>query len=675
MNKEATEETFSATIARRPKSNNTHDDKEPDNLTDLEVVQHPYGLFDKFKGLIVGKIFSVRERNESWEFFYGLSYTDALRVIEVELNFKYEVFYTKVSVLLNKSGYFLRFVSFSSLVAATTLFILDDKRSFKKFDIRVTYTLLYGALGLDFIAFVMLVFSDRTLVPTKRSEKKSFIGAIFKFFGFFKQYFIEIVMVPYLKIKCPEWSPCKKQPYTKYHRLSTRFAIRRWSGSISGYNFIIYCIGQCPKDTPRINFQSGFIRAISEVIKLVCFKIKQFQKNTFDKVAGYFGANDLIVTWKYKENNPFLQELWKFILDELKRKSEEVVNVDSAKKICSYRGENIIRESKDLDTELKGKLMPFVDSKEVTFDESLMLWYIATHLCYEEDDDEISKEKKYDDEVCGKLHFSKLLSDYMLYLLIMQPTMMSPIAGIGQRRFKDVYATYAETNAEAIRFFRRRDLEPGKKEDANKGSQIVKAACKNLLAVCTVIKPVHVKGDRSKSVLFHACRLAKQLNDLQDRNLKWRTIAKIWVEILSYAAANCRPTAHVQQIISAFPLPRFLFSIATSFETDGVIIKWCPTKAASQLLHDQLYKRVIHGLVFSASADCFVCCVFRDSGNVKPEWKSKFPMPTVKDDCVVLDGDPEVYLGRRIRCLEVNFDVAYENFIFDCYQIFFQENI
>ncbi|KAF5444867.1 hypothetical protein F2P56_033964 [Juglans regia] len=126
--------------------------------------------------------------------------------------------------------------------------------------------------------------------------------------------------------------------------------------------------------------------------------------------------------------------------------------------------------------------------------------------------------------------FSKLLSDYMLYLLVMQPTMMSAVAGIGEIRFRD-------TCAEAEKFFSRRGLRPTQEY----------SACENLLDVNTDVKPIHVKGDRSKSVLFDACMLSKELQKLGEKE-KWVIMSKVWVEMLSYASSHCRPFTHAQQV-------------------------------------------------------------------------------------------------------------------------------
>ncbi|KAI5321020.1 hypothetical protein L3X38_030090 [Prunus dulcis] len=72
--------------------------------------------------------------------------------------------------------------------------------------------------------------------------------------------------------------------------------------------------------------------------------------------------------------------------------------------------------------------------------------------------------------------------------------------GIGQIRFRD-------TCAEAEEFFKEKKImKSGERK-----------ACTKLLDVCTDILPSKVKGDRSKSVLFDACRLAKALQSLESQ--------------------------------------------------------------------------------------------------------------------------------------------------------------
>lgn len=71
-------------------------------------------------------------------------------------------------------------------------------------------------------------------------------------------------------------------------------------------------------------------------------------------------------------------------------------------------------------------------------------------------------------------------------------------------------------------------------------------ACEKLLQVNTEVLPIKVKGDRSKSVLFDACRLAKSLRAMKEQ--KWGIMSLVWVEMLAYAATHCRGNHHIQQL-------------------------------------------------------------------------------------------------------------------------------
>ncbi|KAH8488067.1 hypothetical protein H0E87_023945 [Populus deltoides] len=76
-----------------------------------------------------------------------------------------------------------------------------------------------------------------------------------------------------------------------------------------------------------------------------------------------------------------------------------------------------------------------------------------------------------------------------------------------------------------------------------------KKACGVLLNVNTVVPPVKVKGDRSKPVLFDACRLASQLRKLSDdKGEKWKLTSNVWVEMMAYAASCCSGHDHARQL-------------------------------------------------------------------------------------------------------------------------------
>ncbi|XP_076888374.1 uncharacterized protein LOC143538786 [Bidens hawaiensis] len=208
----------------------------------------------------------------------------------------------------------------------------------------------------------------------------------------------------------------------------------------------------------------------------------------------------------------------------------------------------LIRE-KSIDTELDLKILftcrgalslqkhskygVFKWTVDVEFDHSILIWHIATDLCYNLN--EIERRRRPDlhvneNEWNHYQKFSKKLADYMLYLLVMCPFMLP--MGIGIIRFRD-------TCAEALVFFKERS-------GTNKDD-----AYEMLRHVDTKVFPKTVKGDRSKSVLFEACKLAASLNEMgraEGRAKMWKMVGDVWVEILGYAASQCRGFDHAQQL-------------------------------------------------------------------------------------------------------------------------------
>ncbi|KAG8055110.1 hypothetical protein GUJ93_ZPchr0001g32433 [Zizania palustris] len=234
-------------------------------------------------------------------------------------------------------------------------------------------------------------------------------------------------------------------------------------------------------------------------------------------VLAMFGLKGHWDIWMYTQHIDVLPELKTMVFKELKDKAVSIVdNAESYRKFSNHRGQWALQ--------CKGYYDEFGWSVEVEFDESILLWHIATDLCFHFDDgnDADAKAKAKQD-----VDISRAVSNYMLFLLVARPFMLT--AGIGQIRFGD-------TCAEARIFFDREVARPNEH-----------AAAKMVLDVNVEIAPRDVKGDRSKSVLFDACRLAKRLLVLPPGK-RWRLIRVVWVEILCYAACKCQSNFHAKQL-------------------------------------------------------------------------------------------------------------------------------
>lgn len=189
----------------------------------------------------------------------------------------------------------------------------------------------------------------------------------------------------------------------------------------------------------------------------------------------------------------------------------------------------------------------------VDFDQSLLLWHIATEICY-------NTENNYVDNDDRSRELSKILSDYMLYLLILQPALMSSIAGVGQTRFQ-------ETCEDAKNIFSRRWINHDR--EANQ-----EMACSEILKVSKNYEGEVRSTD--KFALLAGCMLAKELDDkLKER--KWKLISEVWVELMAYAAGHCGPKSHAQvlsrggELLSHVWLLMVHFGMAGHFQTSTSI--------------------------------------------------------------------------------------------------------
>lgn len=435
-------------------------------IPDAKTLQAADTFFQPFKQLFAGLDLSKEFKFKSKSFFQGASFEDAFKVIEVELGFMYDFFYTKAFIIFSKWGSLLHLSSLISTLSALWVFMSFKKNAFSKADVRITYVLVGGAIVLEIYGAWVLLTSDWTMLWLSR-RKNACVDLLYR----------AISSIPSVRNK-------------------------RWSNTMAQYNLIKYCL----RDKPAMY---GGIQKFSCINGLL-------EKNLWT-----------IHVIRYQDHSAEVSmELKKLIFEQLLEKSRSVKYPKDCKELCACRGDRVLKFAECLDEVSEEDRKTLKESVEVEFDQSILMWHIATNLRYNKDrNSALNTTQNY--VSWTNCEASRLLSNYMLYLLVICPSMLPD--GIEKIRFQD-------TCAEAIEFFE----EKTSVSDVNQ-------ACTKLLEVTTDISPLKVRGDTSKSVLFDGCKLAKSLRGL-DIEKRWELICNVWVEMLCSAACKCRWDNHAKQL-------------------------------------------------------------------------------------------------------------------------------
>ncbi|XP_038688689.1 uncharacterized protein LOC119987862 [Tripterygium wilfordii] len=252
---------------------------------------------------------------------------------------------------------------------------------------------------------------------------------------------------------------------------------KRWSSTMRNYNLISICLKPTMKST----------------------QIQKHSCNDFHIVSA---------------------DLKRLIFEQLMQKSMHALNVRASKQLCAQRGDQVLKDM--------GCFDDIGWSVEMGFDQSILLWHIATDMCYSIDQykDAHMTENQYGK--CGKS-----LAGYMLHL-VMHPSILPSASRMIRSHIQD-------TCADAMRFFRERSISN------------TRDACDALFQMDTGV-PQSV-GDRSMSILFEACTIAKYIQSLETEKhwtneRKWEMVSHVWVEMLSYAASQCQWRNHAKLLTS-----------------------------------------------------------------------------------------------------------------------------
>ncbi|KAF7850582.1 hypothetical protein BT93_L5255 [Corymbia citriodora subsp. variegata] len=493
-------------------------EKEEAKLDESIVVKHAYSFFQIFKIFIANLIYTKQQRKMSVDYFNRVSAMDALRVISVELNFIYEELHTKALTIRHKWSYVFRIIAFTSIVVALGLFNHLKKYQLPKLDVKITHILLFGAIIIDVIALFKLIFSDWTVAKIKYTTTGYTTIGSSKLDAFLRK----LVSTMDYRSKS-QYAICEVDPNTDvtYKVLDTPLIFRRWSESISACNLFSEALMESPRKIRKCNQSWGIV-----VLKSICsFPFRMVGKiiscflQTGAIIARCCGRGSMIANAKYVSKILLMKKLWIFIFDGVKRKSNESGNPETLSWLVKSNKFFPGRMPSDSDNILEhiGK---------ANMHNFIIMCHIATEIWYNKD-----KPKDRND----KREFSKIISDYMLYLLLNQANLMSDVAMTGIAQM---------VSAETMRELRQR---------IGDGAKDLKGICEKLYHSASA-EPG--PANPSKSPLDEGLLMARKLEVHED---KWKALSDTWVELLLCAAVNIMGDAHIQVLSKGGELVTFVW--------------------------------------------------------------------------------------------------------------------
>ncbi|TXG68399.1 hypothetical protein EZV62_003334 [Acer yangbiense] len=441
-----------------------------------------YFLFERSKFFFAERNLDEKERKRIYSIFEDKeSVQEAFKLVAVELGFMYDVLYTKAAIVYSRLGIVLRCITIFSSVSASVVFsAIIDTHVYPFIDVFITYLLLFGAVLLELYALILLFSSDWAklwLIKLKISQNNPFSKPLANLFGRFFD-----------------------------HSQSLLTGSKRWSETMGQYNLICSCLKK---------------------VQPACIQVQKLP---------FMGKllESKFLTWNMDVNidHHLREKILRYLNKQGHRLNKDDRSYLRRDLILRRRGNFALRKRYNFN-EMNAYWCTF----SLEFVDSLIIWHIATDICYYVDLDNIQRG-----DVDSNRKISKYLSDYMLYILVFRPSMLPK--GIGEVRYK-------ETCAEATKLFKQ------KRDDEDDISSETKA-CKALLqkynpgdlAQPDDFREEEFSMSRSQSLLKFGCILFGQLQNKagHDYKKKWEIISDVWVEMVTYAAHSCKWKEHAQRL-------------------------------------------------------------------------------------------------------------------------------
>ncbi|CAM0948334.1 unnamed protein product [Alopecurus aequalis] len=426
-------------------------------------------------------------------------------LMENELSLMYDMLYTKAAVIHTWVGYTVRFISPLAVLASLLLFKFTSKDAHHEVDVVLTYILYGGALFMETTSLLNALGSSWTYAFLSTTRWR---------------------WLRYTALCNERWDRLRRFVVCLHHLVmvggGSRYTSRRWSRTIGQYNMLHFCTRS----------ESALLGKLAKIVGL--------------------GLKEWWNRWHY--SCPI--EMPDHVRNRISKHMVKVyMGGDSINSLGMLR-KRWGKEPLHCHNLPKGK---FKYSLGVEFQECIIIWHIATDVF-------LSKSTVAAEEGSLDVDAIKVISNYMMYLLVEQPDMLP---GLSQNR---LYQRTCENLVNA-----RRSSGPKHENLWAKLKNLVRLqddpCSKSRLAdraelAKTIYDEYKCRGFSQDSPrLPYVANLAEDLLRLEKNGTtdSVKFILDVWTDILFYASNKCSRKAHAEKLNSGGELTTILWLMAEHY--------------------------------------------------------------------------------------------------------------
>jgi hypothetical protein len=291
---------------------------------------------------------------------------------------------------------------------------------------------------------------------------------------------------------------------------------------------------------------------------LVTFSARRRKPTVLKKFSAVMGFSDYINKHWYikRESQPASRGVIGLVLQHAKDGWKEyIVDVASYRRFNNLRGQWAISKHKQA-CDLRPRLLW---SLQVPFDHSVLIWHVATELCLHHPKTSPAADASVEVSTTAR-QYSKVISNYMIYLLLIRPEMLMP---------RTRQALFTNTSDDIEVMLKHVDDRAPLLNERSVAQRILSAA-----------QSPSLDARRMEPWILKACKLAEDLMELLGDDERWLVIQGVWVEMLCYSAGRCRGYLHAKTMAEGIELFTFVWFLLSRMGMETFADKFQRTEPA-----------------------------------------------------------------------------------------------